>query len=201
MTDFRAGSAGFLGLFAQGNDALSRSPAGSEPVPPNSSEKAAPARKPRSNTRLTVIAAIIIVVGLVIAAYALTVVFHKSGNTSPQSAVLAAEGTYYSIPIFQFNGVAFSNSGTAEINGTFTNTYGLILYTMTPTQFENLSKKGVVPGYEWTSGTIGHNTIYSLNLEVQPGAWVLVFANPNTNETTLITTLVGFYSNLTLTPT
>jgi len=140
-------------------------------------------------------------VGLVVAAYALTVVFHKTGSSAPAVTILAAEGTYYSIPAFQFNGVAFQNSGTAVVNGTFAVTYGLILYTMSPMQFENLTKKGIVPGYDWTSGRIGNNSIYNLNLEVQPGAWVLVFANPNTNQTTLLTTLVGFYSNLTLAPT
>jgi hypothetical protein len=147
-----------------------------------------------------IVAVIVIVVGLIIAAYALNVLFHKPSSSTPTKTILAQEGTFYSIPVSQFNGIAFQNSGTAVVNGTFSNTYPLILYTMTPTQFENLSKKGVVPGYEWTSGTIGGNTVTNLNLVVQPGAWVLVFLNPSTNPITGVTTLVGFYSDLTLGP-
>jgi hypothetical protein len=138
---------------------------------------------------VVVIAVAVLVAGGV---YLALGVHHVTGQTGV--TILAHSGTYYSLPVGQFNGVTFIINTTAEINGTFVNTYGVTLYTMTPAQFLVLVRTSVVSGYEWTSGRIPDNAIDMLNLTIQPGSWVLVFLNPNTIQTTL----VGFYSDLTL---
>jgi len=110
--------------------------------------------------------------------------------------VLEPQGGLYSLPAGQLNGIAFEISSTSVVNGTFYTSYGITLYTMTPTQFESLTKTGVVGGYNWTSGRIANNTITQLNVVVPPGSWDLAFVNGNP----LVGTLVAFYSDLTLAP-
>ncbi len=136
----------------------------------------------------------VVAAGLVVGVYALMLPLHHS--TATNSEILEPQDTSYSIPAEQFNGIAFDISTTSVVNGTFYNTYGITLYTMTPAQFETFSKTGVVSGYNWTSGRIANNTITNLNIEVPPGAWELAFVNSNL----LVATSIGFYSNLTLAP-
>ena len=145
---------------------------------------------------LYAVLAALIVVAVVGAAYALTVDFRTPSGAS--ATVLVTAGTLYSIPVSQFNGISFVAGSPSTLNGTFSESYGLQLYTMNATQYQHLITKGTLDGYEWTSGALANDTIYNLEVTVPAGTWVLVFANPNAPES-LITTSVGFYTDLTLT--
>jgi hypothetical protein len=139
------------------------------------------------------VAAVAIVAIVVIAAYLATGGFQ---NHHGGPLVLVAEGAYYTIPGGQFNGITFLISATSVINGTFSNSYGIVLYEMNSTQFLSYARTNLIPGYEWTSGSIANNSVYNLDLTVPPGSWALVFANPSQVNPTAI----GFYTALTLAP-
>jgi len=138
-----------------------------------------------------------VAIGLVGAAYVLSGGFHFGAASS---TVLVHKGTYYSLPGGQFNALAFSVSKASVLNGTFTNTYGINLYTMTPSELVSLAKTGVVGGFAWSSGRIANLTVTNLNLDVAAGQWDLVFLNAD-NPSPLNTTIVGFYTDLTVGPT
>ena len=146
--------------------------------------------------------AAVVVALVIVGAYFFTDGFHFSSGSKP--TVLVQAGTSYPIPGLQFNAIAINVQKTSMISGTFTNTEGITLYTMTPSELLSLSKTGVVGTYDWTSGRIANLTVTNLDLSFQPGGWDLVFYNtngptpypltfPNYN-----TTYIGFYTDLTL---
>lgn len=137
---------------------------------------------------IALVAAIVVVVG----AYAFYLMPHSATGAGP--TVLTPEGTAYTLPGDQFNGVQFNSSSPVVVNGTISDSYGLVLYAMNPSQFEYLSKKGVVGTYQWTSGPIGNDTTTFLNLPLPAGEWVIVFLNPSPINPTGI----GFFTDLTL---
>ncbi len=141
------------------------------------------------------VVAVIVVVILVTAVY-FVLAEHKSSGGSGESSttVLAPKGSYYSIPVGQFNGITFLVQQPANLNGTFYTSYGIVLYQMTPSQYLTFTKTLHLDGYEWTYN-VTNNAIYSLNLTVQPGSWVLAFVNPSA----LDATGVGFFTDLNLT--
>lgn len=151
---------------------------------------------PRSRSRTYVAVAVTIVVVVIVLAYVLTGGFQRPSGSS--TTVLVPADTVFSLPVDQFSGVSFIISTNATLNGTISESYGLQLYTMSPPQYQHLLTKGNLSGYEWTSGVLPNDTIYNIELTVPPGAWVLVFANPN-NPQTLLSTSVGFFTDLTLT--
>jgi hypothetical protein len=137
---------------------------------------------------------VVIVVVMVLAAYVITGGFH--GNNTSRVSTLIASDTEDSIPGGQFDAVSFVTSSSAIVNGTVYNTFGITLYTMTPNQYLNYSKTLNPSGHEWTSGRIKNDTVYSIDVTVQPGDWDFVFSDPwETNATA-----IGFYTALTLTP-
>jgi hypothetical protein len=158
--------------------------------------------KPKRGVLRTGVIAIAIVAVLVAGTFVFTDGFHVSRGSS--AAVLLPAKSFYSIPGGQYNAIAFHAESTAVINGTFTNTKGITLYTMTPAQLLSLSKTGLVDGYSWTSGRIANLTVTDLNLEVQAGQWDLLFLNadgpsPIPNPS-LNTTVIGFYTDLAVIP-
>lgn len=147
-----------------------------------------------------VVVAVIVIAAVAGSAYLLTGGFHRSTGGS-NAKVLVPNGTAYSIPVGQYNAVAFIAGGNASVNGTMYTAFGMTLYRMTVPQYEHLVVTlNFSAGWEWTSGPVGNNTVYQLNLPVPAGQWELVWANPN-SLASLITTLIGFYTNLDLTPT
>ena len=122
----------------------------------------------------------------------------RSGSPS-STEVLVAAGTSYSLPAGQLNIVSIVLSSTGMINGTIAESFGLAIYLMTPAELASFVKTLKISGYEWTSGDLANNSVYRLNLTIQPGSWDLVFVNPNTDL--YISTSYGFYTDLTLTKT
>lgn len=155
-------------------------------------------RKPRAhrgNPIYTGIVVVILVVAVVLA-YVLTGGFHSSnGSSGSSSTVLIPRGTGYSYNIGQFNGINFVISSESRIQGELNSTHGVAIYILTPAEFEYLVKNLTVGQYVWTSGVVADQSIYHLNVTVQPGQWVLSFVNPNVSWPTGI----GFYSDVTLT--
>lgn len=148
-------------------------------------------------TRIYAIAGVVIVLVVILAAYALTGGFHHSSGSGPSAQVLVTDGTGYPITNGQFNGIAFIINSTSVIQGEINSSRGVVLDIMTPTQFEHLVKALNVSGYEWTSGVVADQTIYDVDITVAPGQWYLAFLDPSP----YLPTGVGFYSDLTLTPT
>jgi hypothetical protein len=138
------------------------------------------------------------VVGVVVAtvivgaAFVLTNGFHPSKVSTSEDLVPAL--AYYSLPGQQYNSITFIVGSNSVINGTFTNTIGIAVYILSPTELAALNHNGVVSGYTWSSGTIANLTVYHLGASVVPGQWSLVFYNPNLVNTTV----VGFYTAVTL---
>lgn len=149
-------------------------------------------RKPRPRIWLYAVVAVVIVVVMVLGYYALIGGFTPGSGSS--KSVLIPKGTAYSLPGGQLNAVTFIADSTSTLNGTFYDVLEIILYTMTPTQFQEFLRTNVLAGYEWTSGPIANETVYNLDLTVPAGAWDFVFDNPNLVNTTII----GFYTDLTL---
>ena len=169
---------------------------GNSPAPSNQPPvQVAASKSARRLVRTYLIVAVVIVVAVILAAYVLTGGFHS--NHTSNAEVLVPIHTVDVIPTYQFDAIDVSVSSTSEINGTFFVTFALVIYTMTPAQVESLARTGVVSGYEWTSGEVQNDSIYTLGVSIPPGAWDLVFYNPSPINNTAI----GFYSDLTLTPT
>lgn len=144
--------------------------------------------------RTYLVVVVVIVVAVILAAYVLTGGF--TSKTSSKTVVLVPVHTVDALPAGQFDTIAFEISSTSSVNGSFFVTFQLVIYTMTPTQLQSFAKSGTVNGYEWTSGEVQNDSIYTLGISVGPGAWDLVFDNPSLINNTAI----GFYSDLTLTP-
>jgi hypothetical protein len=142
---------------------------------------------------LTVVLTVVVVVAVVAATYGLMFgVGRRAGGLS--SVAVVPKWTYDSIPGNQYDAVAFVTHSTSHINGTFTNTIGVIVYLMTPAQLVDLARTGTVGGYNWSSGVIPQLTLYGLNLTVTASSWDLVFLNPDP----LNVTVVDFWSAVTL---
>jgi hypothetical protein len=144
---------------------------------------------------LVALVAIVAVVAVVAALFVVTNGFRGRAGSGDE---LIPALSYYSLPAEQYNDVAFIAHSTSVINGTFTNSLGLIVYIMTPSQIASLNHNGVVGTYNWSSGPIPEQQAYGLRVTVQPGQWNLVFLNPNTAA--INTTVVGFYTAVTLSP-
>ncbi len=155
-----------------------------------------PPSKPKRVSPLVPVLAVVLVIVVVGAAFVLTNGFHPNRASSADDLIPAL--SYYSLPPEEYNDVAFVAHSTSVINGTFTNTLGVIVYLLTPPQIKILNHNGTVVGYNWTSGLIADLTVYGLDKTVQPGEWNLVFLNPNTAN--INTTTVGFYTAITLSP-
>ena len=159
------------------------------------------ARRPDpSGPRPLVYAAIIVVVIVAVAgvAYVVTGGFHRNSNGTSE-VILITNQTQWSIPIGQFNGIAFIAGHNSSVNGTLYESGGLQIYTMTPTQYARYIKTDVVPGYEWTSGRIANDSLYQLAISVSAGQWDVAFSDPFLNIT-YANTLVAFYTDVVLTP-
>lgn len=139
---------------------------------------------------------IVMISAVVGSVYFATDGFHRNSGGS-SGTILIANQTSWSIPISQFNGVAFIASANGTVNGTLYESGGLQIYTMTPTQYAKYIKTDVVPGYEWTSGRIANDSVYTLGVAVPAGQWDLAFSDPFSNIT-YANTLVAFYTNLVL---
>jgi len=170
------------------DEAPSETTPGGLPTLPASTASSATRRRRR---RLLLASAVAAVVVVVVLAYALTGGFQSSHSSS---LVLVSAGTYYTIPVGQFNGITFIIGTTSVINGTFSNAFGIVLYEMNDAQFLSYGKTNILDGYEWTSGPIANNSVYNLDLTIQPGSWALLFVNPSPINVTAI----GFYTDLTL---
>ena len=152
---------------------------------------------PKPRRGAYVVVAVVIVIGMLVAAYALSDGFHRPASGA-SNTVLVQEGTIDTVPVGQFDAINLAvPSGNSTVNGTIIDSYGLELFTMTPAQFQYLAVKGVFNGFQWTSGVIANDTVTNVNLVFGPGSWVVVFYNPNPIPTAL-TTSVGFYTNLVL---
>jgi hypothetical protein len=177
---------------ASGSAAASSPPAPTPDPGPKATGKAS-----RSRMQLYTILGVVVIVLVLVAAAALTDGFKKPSSASG-TQVLVPEGTDNGIPPLQFDSVTITvTSGSATINGTIIDSYGLQLYTMNISQFHYLITKGVVGTYDWTSGLLGNVTVFHINLVFGPGTWALVFFNPNSEQSDLSTS-VGFYTNLVL---
>jgi hypothetical protein len=139
-----------------------------------------------------------IVVVMVVLAYLLTGGFHAAskGSSGSNGTVLIPRGTGYSYVIGQFNGIVFSITSESRIQGELNSSRGIAIYIFTTAEFQYLVRNLTVGQYVWASGVVADQTIYDLNVLVQPGQWVLSFVNPNVSWPTG----VGFYSDVVLTP-
>ena len=138
------------------------------------------------------IATVIVVV--IVLVWALTGGLHSNSGNSPE--ILVPAGSFFTLPAGQLNDVSVVVGSTATFNGTISESYGLAVYVMTPTQLASFLKSLKLAGYEWSSGNLTNDTVYTINVSVPPGSWDLVFLNPNTNI--YISTSYGFYTALTL---
>jgi hypothetical protein len=160
--------------------------------PPSPPESSAQGRK--AGRRRLVVGAVVVVAIVLVGVYVVEVRAHASSNNSP--VVLVPVNTLYSLPASQYNGIAISPSSASVINGTFYSSYGVVLYLVNPTMFHALTQTDKVSSFQWSSGgLVGNNSVVDLNVQVPSGAWVFVFLNPSI----IVTTYVGFYSDLTLT--
>ncbi len=150
----------------------------------------------RQKTLLTTVIAVAAAVVVVGAAFVLTDGFGLARGSSVTTLIPYHD--YYSLAGGQFNAVAFQAHQASKINGTFTNSNGVTVYMMTPSELEYLAVKAVVNGYTWTSGRIANLTNYNLDISVASGEWDLVFLNPDPDP--LNTSVVGFYTAVTLSP-
>lgn len=144
----------------------------------------------RPSTVYLLITSVVLVV-IVVAALALTGVFHR-GNAST-STLLVVMGTRDLIPASQFDSVVINAKTASEITGMVAVVFAVNVYTMNISQFNDLVKMGSVSGYETTSGMIENTTSHNINLVVRAGISYLVFLNSYPVEA-----LVGFSTNLTL---
>lgn len=130
---------------------------------------------------------------LVLSVYFIEERAHSTNST--MSEVLVPKNTLFSIPPTQFNSISINITTNSVINGTFYSNYGVDLYVLTPSAFHTLTVDGKVPSSEWSSGgLVGNASTVFLNLDVPTGAWVLVYLNPSR----IVTSYVGFYTDLTL---
>ena len=138
----------------------------------------------------------IAVVVVVVVVVSVLVVFDGLGKSSSgmNGRVLVSNQTLDSIPAEQFDAIAITVSTNSSVTGTLYDTLGIAIYTMTPSELSSFSRTDVISGYVWTSGPIKGNSVYHLDVSLAPGAWYLVFNNPSTINTTAI----AFYSDLTL---
>jgi len=135
-----------------------------------------------------------IVVVMVVVGYLLVAMPHSSSPSGSNGYVLVPYGTGYSMSSGQYNAVNFVVNTTSSIHGLINSSRGIQLYIMTPAEYGHLVTTLNVSGYVWTSGIVADQTIYSADIPVAPGQWVLAFVNPFPNTPTG----VGFYSNLVL---
>jgi hypothetical protein len=141
--------------------------------------------------------AIVVVVAIVGAAYALASGL-PHGSSSSSAVTLATEGSFDGLSGGQYDDIALVVHTPALLNGTVRAGWApVVIYVMTPEQFENLSRTGLVSGYTWASPAIPGLTFYGLNVTVSVGEWNLVFLNPSV----LNDTGVDFWTALTETPT
>jgi hypothetical protein len=152
------------------------------------------ARIPASPKRLWLIG-LVVLVGVLCAVSALYEIERGREPAGTNARVLVGAPSYAWLPQEQFNSVAFVVAGTATISGVFSDTNGLVVYLMTPSQLVNLTRNGVPGGYYWTSGAVPSPTHYELSLVVGTGAWDLVFYNPSAT----IPSGVDFWSSVVLT--
>ena len=140
---------------------------------------------------------VVVVASLAGGVYFATGGFHRASGGS-SGTILIANQTQWSIPITQFNGVAFITQDNGTVKGTLYESSGLEIYTMSPTQYASYVKTDVVPGYEYASGVIANDSVYVIGISVNVGQWYLVFSDPFSNIT-YANTLVAFYTNVVLT--
>ncbi len=175
--------------------AAAQDPGAGTPEPPRSSSTGGGPGKGRTRTYLAVGLAFILV--MVLVAYAVIGEVRPAGSSGSSGTVLIPNGTGYSLVIGAFNGVNFVVSQESRITGTFNSSHGVQVYVLTPAEFQSLVKSGNVSEYVWTSGVVADQTVYQLDVTVQPGQWVLAFVNPNVSWPTG----VGFYSDVVLVST
>jgi len=150
---------------------------------------------PSRRTKIYVGAAVAVIVVIIILAYVLSGGFHRSSG-SPSDIILPS-GTSYAMGAGQSTGVTLAVTTPSVLKGTFQTGGAVVVYTMSPTQYEYLVKEGNLSGYAWTSGQVPSQSYYNLSVSLAVGSWVLVFVNPNTINPTAVT----FYTSVTLTPT
>jgi hypothetical protein len=173
------------------------------PTPPEGTAASATGGKQRITSWKLATVSAVVVVALVLGAFAFTDGFGLGKKSD--TTVLVPAGTTYSLPGQQYNAIAMNLQKTGMVSGTFANTLGITLYTMTPAELLELSRTGVVSGYSWTSGRIANLTVTHLSLTFQVGEWDLVFLNQDGptpdpfNLPSFNTTSVAFYTELTLT--
>lgn len=168
-------------------------------APPSGPQASSTRPSTRRQIRLTSIAvvAVLVVLIIVVAAYVFTGGFHPAkSSSSPEGIVLLPDGASYSITLGQFSGIAFHINSTSTVQGKLNSSNGVIIDLMTPAEFTHLSLYANVSGYEWSSGAVADQSIYTLDVSVPPGQWNLAFLDANVS----FPTGVSFYSDLTLTP-
>jgi len=124
-------------------------------------------------------------------------------SASPAIEYLVPKDSLYSLPGGQFFDVSLNVQKSTTVSGQFTNTKGITLYVMTPTEVTYLSEKGTVGSYYWTSGRIANLTLTNFNYTFAPGQWGLVFLNadnPSLVNPSINTTIVTIYSGLFIAP-
>lgn len=156
--------------------------------------------RPKSDRRRLLMYAVTAVVVAVIVVVAGTLwidsVRSKSSGSSTTLTVLVPKLTLYILPAGQFDASQFMTNETATVNGSIDQTGGINVYTMTPAQLFNLSRKGAVSGYEWEKSYVTNGTVYTIDLNFASGAWAVVFLNPSTNPNN--SSSVGFLTGLYL---
>lgn len=162
--------------------------------PPSTSVNTVPRRGPGSSGRrwvLSVVVSVVVLVVVVLVLWAFAIGNHPGPTTN--TTILVPNGSLDIIPPQQFDSVNFENTGSSTVGGTFTTSFGVTVYRMTPGEFQTFVKTGVPSTWEWTSGFVPLDTSYQLDITVPSGSWVLAFYNPSP----LNTTGVGFNTDLT----
>lgn len=149
----------------------------------------------RRQAQILAVAGVVLAVVLVTAAYGLTNGFRGRPGGSTTITVVP-QWTYESIPGEQYDEAAFVTHSTTKLDGSFTDSLGIVAYFMTPADVESLSKTGVVGGFNWTSGAIPDFTLYNLTITLSAGPWDFVLYNPSAVNTTV----VDFWTAVTETP-
>lgn len=175
---------------ASGSSGGSPSTQGSPPPGTETGPTPNPSRQ--RAVRAAALTAVVVVV--IVLVYALSGGFHPGSKS--RSVVLVPQDDYYSLPGEQYNAISFIVQGTSVITGTFTNTLGVVVYVLDPSELAAFNHNGTVGAYEWSSGEIANLSVYQLDTQVPAGQWSLTFVNPNV----LNTTVVGFYTAVVLAP-
>lgn len=172
---------------------------GCPPVKAESSSAAEPeaprSRKPGPRRRQAAYVAVTLAIAAALVLVALYLTGDLGRSSGSSTTLLVKKGAVDLISQGQFDAVIVHAVSPSVISGDIAVIYVLDMFTMNTSQFKSYVKTLSISGYEWTSGTLQNTTGYVIDAPLETGWWYFVLVNPAP-----VQTLVGYNSNLVLTP-